>query len=105
MVRLFQAAIVTTMTRRDIITWVGRVSDTEMAGADVHLGYTRLDTATPRSLTAVGQRRDTTVATRATSATGRGATTTTSGTGRTAEFIIVVCISPYSTETNIISTR
>ena len=68
-----------------------------MAGVHVYLGQTRLDTPTPFSLTAVGQRRDTTVATWTTAAAScRGATTTPTITGRTAEFIIVVRIPTHS---------
>ena len=94
------------MTTKEIITWAGRVADIIVmaAHAHVYLGYTRLDTQTPRSLTAVGQRRTTTVANR-TSLAGRGATTTITLTGRTAELITVVRIPTHSTDTNIISTR
>ena len=59
--------------------------------ADVNFGYTRIENPTPGSLTAVGQRRETTVATR-TTATGRGASTTPTITGCTAELIAVVRI-------------
>ena len=72
------------MTSTESTTWVGRVADTEVAGAHVYIGKTRLENLTPRSPTAVGQRRDTTVATRKTAATGRGVTGTTRITGCTA---------------------
>ena len=62
-----------------------------MPGVHVYLGYGRLDTPTPGSLTAVGQRRENTVAMGAV-ATGRGATTTPTLTGCTAELIAVVRI-------------
>ena len=88
------------MMSTESITWVGRVADTEVAGAEVYIGHNSLDTPTPRSLTAVGQRRDTTVATRTTTAAGRGATTTAALTGRTVEFITVVRIPIHSTDTN-----
>ena len=72
-----------------------------MAGAHVYLGQTRLDNPTPRSLTAVGQRRDTTAATwtRA-AATSRGVTITPPITGRTAECITVVRIPTHSSDIN-----
>ena len=81
------------MTRRERSTWAGRDTDTmaRAAPAVVENGYTRLENPTPCSLTAVGQRRDTTVATR-TMTTGRGATTTVKGTTCTAALITVVRI-------------
>ena len=88
------------MTRGDVITWAGRVTDTQVArGTHVYLGYTALDILTPRSPTAVGQRRDTIVATRKTAATGRGVTGTTRITGCTAELIPVVRMPTHSTDT------
>ena len=88
------------MTREESITWVGQVSVTRMPSAHVYIGHNRLDTPTPRSQTAVDQRRDTTAATWATAAPSRGATTTPNITGRTAELIIVVCIPTHTFDTN-----
>ena len=62
-----------------------------MADVNVYLGHGRLDTPTPGSLTAVGQRRENTVAMWAV-ATSRGATITPIQTGCTAELIAVVRI-------------
>ena len=70
-----------------------------MAHAHVYLGQTRLENPTPGSLTAVGQRRDTTVATR-TKTHGRGATVTPTLSGGTAELITVVRILTRSSDTN-----
>ncbi len=62
-----------------------------MADVNVYLGHGRLATTTPGSLTAVGQRRENTVAMWAVP-TGRGASTTPGITGCTAELIAVVRI-------------
>ena len=72
-----------------------------MPSAHVYIGKTSLENLTPCSLTAVGQRRDTTVATR-TKVPGRGATfaATLGITGRTAELITVVRILKDSTYIN-----
>ena len=94
---LFQEATVTTMTRRESITWVGRVSDTTVTSAHVYLGENSIENSTPGSLTAVGQRRTTTAETW-TTVPVRGASTTTTITGRTVEFITVVRILKYTTQ-------
>ena len=86
------------MTRRESTTWVGRVSDITITGAHVYVGQIRPENPTPGSLTAVGQRRDTTAATWTTT-TGRGATSTPSLTGRTAELITVVRIPIHISDT------